>query len=87
MTAVVTREAEPRIIQKAYRSKPVSEEQKRMNRSWSKIRTRVEHVFGDQRSRMYLTRIRTRGLPRAEFMLMLNNLVYNFRRMRFLLTT
>lgn len=85
LTAVIERRVQSRIIQKAYRNTPISAQQKAANRSWSRIRARVEHVFGDQRTGMHLTRIRTRGLPRAEFTLQLTNLAYNLRRLRFLL--
>lgn len=87
LTDLVNHEAKSRILHKAYRNKPVTNEQKADNRTWSKIRARVEHVFGDQRTGMRLTRIRTKGLQRADFTLRLNNLVYNFRRLMFLTAT
>ena len=45
----------------------------------SVIRSRVEHVFADQKSRMGLF-IRTVGIRHAEMKIGLDNLVYNFRR-------
>jgi hypothetical protein len=38
---------EAHINERAYRNRPLSEEQKTANRERSKIRARVEHVFGD----------------------------------------
>lgn len=81
---VIAVEATPRIMHKGKRNKPVTAEQKAENKQWAKIRSRVEHVFGDQHTGMHLTKIRTRRKSRAEFTIRLNNLAYNLRRLGFL---
>jgi IS5 family transposase len=82
---VIAVQATPRIMHKGKRNKPVTVEQKAENKQWAKIRSRVEHVFGDQHTGMHLTKIRTRRKSRAEFTIRLNNLAYNLRRLGFLL--
>ncbi|MDR0870323.1 MAG: transposase [Planctomycetaceae bacterium] len=37
------------ICEKGYRNHPLSEEQKASNRLKSKVRCRIEHVFGEQK--------------------------------------
>jgi len=81
MSAVLDYGAHPRILHKSYRNKPVTEEQKQENRVWSKIRCRVEHVFGYQQSVLKSSKLRSVGFSRAEFTIQLSNLVYNFRRL------
>jgi transposase, IS5 family len=76
--------AEARILNKAWRNKPLTEDQRQQNRLWSKVRSRFEHVFADQRTGMKFTGVRSRGFPRAEFTIRMNNLVYNMRRLTFL---
>jgi len=56
---------------------------RRANAGKSVIRSRVEHVFADQKSRMGLF-IRTVGIQRAEMKIGMANLVYNIRRFIFL---
>jgi len=73
------------ICERAYKNKPLTEEQKESNRAKSKVRARVEHVFG------YMTRfmggliIRTIGINRAEREICGMNLAYNIKRAVFLL--
>jgi len=72
------------ICERAYKNKPLTEEQKSSNRVKSKVRARVEHVFG------YITRfmggitIRTIGKERAEREICGMNLAYNIKRAVFL---
>jgi transposase, IS5 family len=49
----------------------------------SRIRSRVEHVFAEQKERMVLF-IRTIGIARATIKIGLANLVYNINRLIFL---
>lgn len=56
---------------------------RRSNAGKSVIRSRVEHVFADQKSRMGLF-VRTVGIKRAEMKIGLANLVYNIRRFLYL---
>ena len=55
---------------------------RRTNNAKSKIRSRIEHVFAEQKERMDLF-IRTIGIARATTKIGLANLVYNIKRLRF----
>ena len=50
----------------------------------SKVRARVEHVFGDQKNSMGAEIVRTIGILRARCKIAMMNLVYNMRRFVFL---
>jgi IS5 family transposase len=69
-----------KIHRKGYRSKPLTAQQKVQNRGRSRIRARVEHVFGHQVTAMGGKLIRTIGLVRARLKIGLKNLTYNFQR-------
>jgi IS5 family transposase len=69
-----------KIHRKGYRSKPLTAQQKVHNRGRSRIRARVEHVFGHQVIAMGGKLIRTIGLVRARLKIGLKNLTYNFQR-------
>jgi hypothetical protein len=56
---------------------------RRANNGKSSVRSRVEHVFGEQKSRMGLF-IRTIGIARATTKIGLANIVYNMKRLMFL---
>ena len=56
---------------------------RRANNAKSKIRSRVEHVFAEQKDRMDLF-IRTVGIARATTKIGLANLVFNIKRLLFL---
>jgi len=83
------KEAYPDIIlhinEKGKRNKPLTEEQKESNRVKSKVRARVEHVFGYMTRFMGGITIRTIGIERAEREICGMNLAYNIRRAVFLL--
>lgn len=69
------------IHERAYRNKPLTEEQKVRNRKRSKVRVRVEHVFGFFETSMNgATFIRTIGSARACVVIALANLTYNLVR-------
>ena len=59
---------------------PLTEEQKISNRKKSKVRARVEHVFGAQ-AQMGGHTVNTIGILRAEVKIGLMNLVYNMVRL------
>jgi IS5 family transposase len=67
---------ENQIHEKGYRGHPLSEEQKERNREKSRIRARVEHVFGFMENSMGGCFIRTIGKPRAVAVIGLMNLTY-----------
>ena len=69
-----------RIHEKGYRKKLLTEKQKEMNRKKSKIRARVEHVFGYMTNSMKGIYIRTIGKVRARATIGLMNLTYNISR-------
>src|SRR5438105_4509072 len=56
------------------------EAQKAANTTRSKVRARVEHVFGDQKNGMGAELVRTIGIVRARCKIGMTNLVYNMRR-------
>ena len=56
---------------------------RRANNAKSKIRSKVEHVFAEQKDRMDLF-IRTIGIARAKMKIGLANFVYNIKRLLFL---
>lgn len=76
------KEAEIRseICEKGSRNHPLTEDQEQSNRKKSKIRVRVEHVFGAQ-AQMDGHRVRTIGLARATVKIGMLNLVYNMKRL------
>ena len=70
-----------RIHHKGYRNKPLSDRQKRGNTTRSRVRARVEHVFGAHSNDMGGTLVRSIGLVRAKARIGLKNLAYNMRRL------
>ena len=75
---------EPHINERAYRNRPLTQEQKAANRERSKTRAKVEHVFGDLVTSMGGKMVRSIGLARAQTQLELKNLVYNLKRFVYL---
>ena len=63
-----------RIHEKGTRNHPLSTRQEGVNRKRSRIRVRVEHVFGFQHNTMGAGLIRCIGLARARAVIGLNNL-------------
>jgi len=72
------------VVHRAYKNRPLTDEQKAENHEISKVRCRVEHVF------RYITRfmggiyIRTIGIARAARQICGMNLAYNLKRAAFL---
>ena len=71
------------IHRKGQAGKPLSERANEANRKRSKVRARVEHIFG-QHAAMGGKLVRTIGITRAKFKIGMMNLVYNIRRMSWL---
>jgi IS5 family transposase len=63
-----------RLHRKGQRAKPLSEREKQGNRTRSKVRARVEHVFGAQSNDMGGTLVRSIGLVGATARIGLKNL-------------
>ena len=70
-----------RIHRRAARNHPLSEREKSANTTRSKVRARVEHVFGQQQNSMGGKIVRTIGIVRARFKIGMMNLGYNIRRL------
>jgi len=73
-----------RIHERGARGHPLSERQQQANRKKSKVRARVEHVFGAQETAPGGRIVRTIGIRRAATKIGLQNLVYNIRRLAIL---
>ena len=73
-----------RIHRKTKRGKPLGKHEKRGNTSRSRVRSRVEHVFGSQHNDMGGTLVRCIGMARAKARVGLKNLTYNMRRLTLL---
>ena len=70
-----------RIHVRAARSHPLSKTEAEANRKKSRVRARVEHVFGVQQTSPGGRIVRTIGIVRARAKIGLQNLVYNIRRL------
>ena len=68
------------IQRKGQSGKPLTDWEKQGNRTRSKIRSRVEHVFGAQFQKAGNLILRTIGFARAVVKIGLRNLVYNLQR-------
>ena len=73
------------INERAYRGKPLSESQEISNKAKSRVRARVEHVFGHMENSMGGIFIRTIGIARAKVGVTLMNLTYNLCRIEVLI--
>ena len=69
-----------KVHEKGYRNNPLTGKQKKSNNKKSKIRARVEHVFGFMKQTVGNLIIRTIGLARAKIKIGLLNLTYNLFR-------
>lgn len=70
--------------EKGFRNKPLTDTQKQNNRKKSKVRVRVEHVYGFMEQSMNGLLVRTVGLTRAAAVIGLINLTYNMFRFELL---
>jgi IS5 family transposase len=73
-----------RIHEKGYRNHPLSKTQEKNNTAKSRIRARVEHVFGRMHQFGGIV-IRTIGIRRAEIQIGLLNMAYNLTRYAYLM--
>ncbi len=74
----------PRITHKARRGQPLSSRQRALNHSYSKVRCRVEHVFGAMRNDRKARYMTCLGLDRSRVWIGLGNLCYNIKRLSYL---
>jgi IS5 family transposase len=70
-----------RVHRRARRNRPLSAREQTGNTTRSRLRARVEHVFGHQHTSMGGTIVRTIGIVRARAKIGLMNLVYNISRL------
>lgn len=68
------------IHEKGYRNNPLTDKQKKRNKTKSKIRVRVEHVFGFIENTMKGSFVRCIGINRADGVIGLMNITYNMNR-------
>ena len=69
-----------RVHRKKPKGRPIPEPTRRANNMKSKVRSRVEHVFAEQKGRMRLF-IRPIGIARATTKIGLANILYNMKRL------
>jgi IS5 family transposase len=69
-----------RIHRRAARQRPLTPREQRGNTTRSRVRARVEHVFGHQATAMGGKIVRTIGLARAKVKIGMRNLTYNMTR-------
>lgn len=69
-----------RVCEKGYRNKPLTEEQKNQNTEKSRIRSRVEHIFGFMENSMNGMFLYNIGIKRITAIVGLMNLTYNMFR-------
>jgi IS5 family transposase len=70
-----------RVHHRAWRDQPLTKREQRENRARSRIRARVEHVFGHQVKAMRQMVVRGIGLARIRTRIALTNLAYNMSRL------
>jgi len=75
------RKLKSHVHRKGGRGKPLTRQARGSNRTKSRVRSRVEHVFGAQANDMGGTLVRTIGLVRARAKIGMKNLAYNMRRL------
>lgn len=68
------------VHKKGKRNKPLTEQDKKANTRKSKVRARVEHVFGSMTNEMGGLYFRVIGLGRAKLKIGMMNVVYNMKR-------
>ena len=73
------------IHERAYRDQPLSDAQEASNKAKSRVRARVEHVFGAMENDMGGIFLRTIGAARAQVGVGLMNLAYNLKRIEVLI--
>ena len=73
-------ELKNKVHEKGYRNKPLTEKQKANNNKKSKVRARVEHVFGFMEQSMKGLVLKSVGIIRATGIIGLINLTYNLFR-------
>ncbi|MBK6408981.1 MAG: IS5 family transposase [Flavobacteriales bacterium] len=68
------------VLKQPRKNTPLSEEDELRNKDLSRVRARVEHVFGSMNKQLHGLSVRCIGLARATFRVGLTNLCYNLLR-------
>lgn len=76
--------AKNRVQKKTPKGGTLSDYAKRINKSYSRVRARVEHVFGSMEKSLGGLHLRCIGLKRAYVAIGLKNIAYNMKRYEFL---
>jgi IS5 family transposase len=79
-TMLVGKEVTSQIHERAYRNRPLTDTQKETNRQKSKVRARIEHVFGYMSQSMKGFHLRYIGKRRNAAAIGFINLIYNLAR-------
>jgi IS5 family transposase len=79
-TSLAKRGYKSRIHRRAARNRVLSKREQQGNTTRSRVRARVEHVFGHQATAMGGKLVRTIGLMRAKMKIGMQNLTYNMSR-------
>ncbi len=69
------------VHRRSRRNRPLTQREKSANTTRSRVRARVEHVFGHQHTSMGAKIVRTIGIVRARAKIGMMNLVYNMSRL------
>lgn len=77
----IPNDVEAKICARACRNKPLTAEQKLWNKSVTKTRCRIEHIFGFMTNSLHGLFVRSVGMIRASFNIDLINLIYNMFRL------
>ena len=77
---IKSKEMENQVCEKGYKNSPLTKEQKASNREKSRVRSRVEHIFGFMENSMNEMYIQCIGIKRATTIIGLMNLTYNMFR-------
>jgi len=77
---IAGKEMNNKVCEKGSRNHPLTEEQKENNREKSRVRSRVEHIFGFMEMSMNEMYIQCIGIKRATAIIGLMNLTYNMYR-------
>ena len=72
------------VHRKGKRNKPLTEREKQGNKTKSRVRARIEHVFGSMTNEQGGLFFRVIGMPRNAMKIGMMNIVYNMRRFVFL---
>jgi len=77
---IAAKEMNNKVCEKGARNRPLTDEQKASNRGKSRVRSRVEHIFGFMEMSMNGMYINSIGIKRATAIIGLMNLTYNMYR-------